>query len=286
MKTDKDQEQIELEQLIALIEGSVDELKEFIRENEPGDESLERILRAEKSAKNRKTAVKYLKNELNHEETHKNIKETKICKLKAIGYEDGHKSFVIDIEGIKFDLNELPLVNLAGHHFELSHPEDDEDFLRGLSYTRQATPVQSRTEQRPAFGQTEGTQVNRNQGSSNSFDQKSVSGARTVEAKDSQNQTSSENIGGRKENKGQIQDSQADHQEKQDLKQAGIAENKDKQKESKERPDSEKIDEKKDSSDEAEKEALLESIKQEERKKAKELREELKENYDIDQDLD
>lgn len=48
-------------ELIGLVEGTVDDLKQYIRENDPGQKQLEKILRAEKDAKDRKTAKRFLK---------------------------------------------------------------------------------------------------------------------------------------------------------------------------------------------------------------------------------
>lgn len=62
----------ETAELIGLVEGTVKELKKYVRNNSLSDEQLEKILEAEKDTKNRKTAVEFLEKRLGVEQEEDN----------------------------------------------------------------------------------------------------------------------------------------------------------------------------------------------------------------------
>lgn len=55
-------------EIIGLVNGTVEELKEYVRENDIPDEQLQKILKAEINSKNRKTAVNFLKEQMGEKE--------------------------------------------------------------------------------------------------------------------------------------------------------------------------------------------------------------------------
>jgi hypothetical protein len=74
-----DQDEVELDQsqIIELIEGTVDELKEYVNENFLYRRQLEEILDAEKAGKNRKTAKRFLNKKIENKGIEEEIKESK-----------------------------------------------------------------------------------------------------------------------------------------------------------------------------------------------------------------
>lgn len=98
---------VEREDLLNMLGGTVEDVKEYVRENDPSDRELQDILHAEKMVKNRKTVVKFLKSyskkkEL-EEEFHQAENDLKSLKqdLEAIEGE------LFD-ENAELDLDKLP----------------------------------------------------------------------------------------------------------------------------------------------------------------------------------
>jgi hypothetical protein len=141
MTEQKPESELQLEELISLVESPVPDLKEFVRENNLSDDEIKRLLKAEQSAKNRKTATDYLKRQLEDHNHPQIVEERKLGDLKVVEDEDGETRFVADIQGIKFDLERMPMLNLAGHQFELA-PEQGEH-VEGVSHVGRAPVSQS-----------------------------------------------------------------------------------------------------------------------------------------------
>jgi hypothetical protein len=60
--------ELDTTELIGLVEGTVSELKEYVRENDFSDEQLQQILSAETTSKDRKTAKKFLRRQMDNRE--------------------------------------------------------------------------------------------------------------------------------------------------------------------------------------------------------------------------
>ena len=56
--------ELDATELIGLVEGTVKDLKEYVREHDFSDEQLEQILRAETASNDRKTAKKFLEEKI------------------------------------------------------------------------------------------------------------------------------------------------------------------------------------------------------------------------------
>lgn len=67
--------ELDATELIGLVEGTVAELKDYVRENDFSDEQLEQIINAESASKDRKTAKKFLRNQMDKEEKSTSGKE-------------------------------------------------------------------------------------------------------------------------------------------------------------------------------------------------------------------
>ncbi|MFT4892373.1 MAG: hypothetical protein ACI8Z7_000145 [Candidatus Nanohaloarchaea archaeon] len=141
MTDQKPEEGIQLEELISLVESSVSDLKQFIRENDLSDDDLRRILKAEQSAKNRSTAVNYIKRQLESHQHSEIVEERTLGELKVIEDESGETRFVADIQGIKFDLENMPMLNLAGHRFEIA--PDEGEHVENVSHVGNAPVPQN-----------------------------------------------------------------------------------------------------------------------------------------------
>ncbi len=121
----KMEEDLDLERIISLIESPAEELKIYVEESELEEQELETLLKAEKSAKNRAEVVNYLNQKLRRGEQHQGYREAEIGTLKAVQGDGGDPHFVLDINGIKFELDDNPSLNFAGHVIEPAYFQDD-----------------------------------------------------------------------------------------------------------------------------------------------------------------
>ncbi len=119
------EEDLDLERIISLIESPAEELKIYVEESDLEEQELETLLKAEKSAKNRAEVVNYLNQKLRRGEQHQGYREADIGTLKAVQGDGGEPHFVLDINGIKFELDDNPSLNFAGHVIEPVYFQDD-----------------------------------------------------------------------------------------------------------------------------------------------------------------
>ncbi len=124
-------ENLDLETIISLIEGPVDELEIFVESNDLRESQLETLLKAEKMAGNRREVVEYLRKKLDREESHGNYTQKTIGILKAVQYDGEEPKLVLEIDGIKFELENTPSLSFANHSFRPVH-KGEEDHLKGL----------------------------------------------------------------------------------------------------------------------------------------------------------
>ncbi|QGA80120.1 hypothetical protein [Candidatus Nanohalobium constans] len=102
-----DEEKIEIDQdnLIDLIGGTVDEMKEFVKENPLTSEQLENVLDAEERIKDRKTAKQFLKRQIKKREVGEDVKKARK-----------------DVESLENDLEEI-----RKDETDVSKTEDDKE---------------------------------------------------------------------------------------------------------------------------------------------------------------
>lgn len=117
---------VSLQKVIELVEGNPQHFKEYVIESRLSEEQLRKLLKAEEAGKNRKNIVNFLKNELGEDERHSEKKEVEIGVLKAVNHRGEDPKLVLDIDGIQLDFRENPLLDFAGHDFEVAHPHKDE----------------------------------------------------------------------------------------------------------------------------------------------------------------
>lgn len=111
------EDELSIRDIVELVEGRVDDLRRELQKHDYSEEDLEKLLEAEKAAKNRKSVVKLLQNALDMEGQHPMKEERTIGELKAVDYGDGER-LVVDIGGVEMELMEEPRFVLAGHVFE------------------------------------------------------------------------------------------------------------------------------------------------------------------------
>jgi len=98
--------ELELDELVELVEGTVDDIKDFVSEQELTENDIDHLITAEEAAKNRKTALEFLKrkkHEFNVEEHVEDIKDN----LKE---EHGQRDLDLHNDAAEIDIGLLKLV--------------------------------------------------------------------------------------------------------------------------------------------------------------------------------
>lgn len=128
---------IEIEEIVELEEGTVNDIKEYIRNEDPSKKDLKRILRAEKAGKDRSTAKEFLEKKIHEQEVSKNIDQLKnqitdesvqgieitedhvevdIGVLKAVFEPGNAPELILDIGGTKVPLSNTPIPGLMSEN--------------------------------------------------------------------------------------------------------------------------------------------------------------------------
>ncbi len=111
--------ELDATELIGLVEGTVAELKDYVRENDFSDEQLEQILSAESTSKDRKTAKKFLKRQISSNDTEENDS----------GQEDNNEEEIEDkVDNV--DVKETSLSREALLHMLGGTVEDVKEYVR------------------------------------------------------------------------------------------------------------------------------------------------------------
>lgn len=112
----EESENIDREELLKILGGTVEEMKEYVRDKDPSDEQLQEILHAEKMVNDRKTAVNFLKSYSKKEDLKEDIKKAER-----------------DFRDLREDLNRIENevldedIDLTGIELDKEEPEDKQD---------------------------------------------------------------------------------------------------------------------------------------------------------------
>ncbi len=108
--------EIDKETLLQLLGGTVEDVKEYVKEKEPSDQELQEILHAEKTVKDRKTVVKFLKSYSKKKELEEDFRQA----------EYDFKQMKKDLKKIEEDVMD-DSVELNLDSVEVPEPEEDSD---------------------------------------------------------------------------------------------------------------------------------------------------------------